>query len=314
MAYKVFIDGSAGTTGLRIYQRLGAREDIELLSINENQRKDIKERTEKINSADVAFLCLPDAAAKEIVTGINSAVKVLDTSTAHRTAQGWVYGLPELYSGAQRQKIKAANRVAVPGCHATGFIALAAPLVALGIAPADYPFTAHSVTGYSGGGKSMIADYEQHTDAIHASPRQYALGQTHKHLPEMQKISNLSYAPVFNPIVSNFYSGMVVTVPLYMRLLAQTDSTPQSVAAQLAQYYANQPMITVHMGTQMPESGFLETNTLAGSDKLEIFVFGTKEQIVLASRFDNLGKGSSGAALQCMNLMLGLPETTGLCV
>ena len=310
MSIKVFIDGSSGTTGLRIADRLAARPEIELLSISAEGRKDVNERAKVINSADLAFLCLPDAASREVIPLVDEKVKILDTSTAFRTAPGWVYGFPELRG--QREKIKTANRVAVPGCHATGFITLAAPLVSMGIAAPDYPFTAHSVTGYSGGGKSMIAAYEaEDRPGTYDSPRQYALGQKHKHLPEMQKIAGLAYPPVFNPIVADYFSGMVVTVPLHTRLL-QKPMTPEDLTKAFADYYGGQRFIHVMPYGQLPEDGTMDANSLAGTNDLEIYIVGTAEQIVSISRFDNLGKGASGAAVQCMNLMLGLPEDTGL--
>lgn len=310
MKHRVFIDGSAGTTGLRIHERLSGREDIEIVTLTGEARKQPAARAEAANGADAAFLCLPDAAAREIVPLIEKRVTVLDTSTAHRTAEGWTYGLPELTG--QREKIRAAKRIAVPGCHATGFIVLGRPMVELGWAPADYPFCAHSVTGYSGGGKSMIADYEENGgDAEHQSPRQYALGQTHKHLPEMQAAAGLAYPPAFNPIVSGFYSGMAVTIALHTRL-CKAGFCPEAAAEALREYYRDEPLITVHPAGETPENGFLPANTLSGRDGLEIFVCGHQEQVILLSRFDNLGKGSSGAALQCMNLALGEPETAGL--
>jgi len=308
---RVFIDGSAGTTGLKIRGRFQNRRDIELLAIPEALRKSPEARAERISAADVSFLCLPDEASREICGLIAPEARVLDTSTAHRVSPGWVYGLPEL-SAAQRDAVKTANRVAVPGCHATGFLTLAAPLVKLGIAPADYPFTAHSVTGYSGGGKKMIEQYEAADRPKELdSPRQYALGQHHKHLPEMQAVAGLAYPPVFNPIVAGYFSGMVVTVPLHTRLLSR-PVLPGTVADELAEFYRGQRFIHVHPFGETPPDGTLAANTLAGTNELEIFIFGTEEQIVLASRFDNLGKGASGAAIQCMNLMLGLPEDTGL--
>lgn len=308
---KVFIDGSAGTTGLKIYERFQHRADLELLTIPEVLRKDLAARLERIRAADVSFLCLPDAASREICERLPDGVRVLDTSTAHRTSPGWVYGLPEL-SQAQRAAVAGADRVAVPGCHATGFLTLAAPLVSLGVCAPDYPFTAHSITGYSGGGKQMIAQYETaDRPASYQSPRQYALGQRHKHLPEMQRIAGLAYPPVFNPIVADFFSGMAVTVPLHARLLAKPWG-PREVAEALADYYAGQRFLTVHPWGETPEDGTLDALALSGTNRLEIFVFGTEAQIVLVSRFDNLGKGASGAAVQCMNLMLGLPEDTGL--
>ncbi len=309
--YKVFIDGSAGTTGLKIFERFRGRSELELLTLPESQRKDLHARMDRICSADVSFLCLPDAASREICSQLPEHVRLLDTSTAHRTAAGWVYGFPEL-SGAQRSAVASAKRVAVPGCHATGFVALAAPLVALGIAPPDYPFAACSVTGYSGGGKKMIAAYEaEERPAGYDSPRQYALGQTHKHLPEMQKIPGLTAPPVFSPIVADYFSGMVVTVPLHTRLLTRPMG-PDALAEALADYYAGARFVHVHRGGEAPEDGMVDALALAGTNELEIFVCGNQERIVLLSRFDNLGKGASGAAIQCMNLMLGLPEDAGL--
>lgn len=308
---KVFIDGSAGTTGLKIFERFQNRADLELLTIPEADRKNLDARIAKVCEADISFLCLPDAASREICEQLPQTVRLLDTSTAHRTLPDWVYGLPEL-SKERRAAVAAANRVAVPGCHATGFITLAAPLVSMGIAAPDYPFTAHSVTGYSGGGKSMIAAYEaEDRPNTYNSPRQYALGQKHKHLPEMQKIAGLAYPPVFNPIVADYFSGMVVTVPLHTRLL-QKPMTPEDVTKAFADYYGSQRFIHVMPYGQLPEDGTMDANSLAGTNDLEIYIVGTAEQIVLISRFDNLGKGASGAAVQCMNLMLGLPEDTGL--
>ena len=308
---KVFIDGSAGTTGLKIFERFQNRADLELLTIPEADRKNLDARIAKVCEADISFLCLPDAASREICEQLPQTVRLLDTSTAHRTLPDWVYGLPEL-SKERRAAVAAANRVAVPGCHATGFITLAAPLVSMGIAAPDYPFTAHSVTGYSGGCKSMIAAYEaEDRPNTYDSPRQYALGQKHKHLPEMQKIAGLAYPPVFNPIVADYFSGMVVTVPLHTRLL-QKPMTPEDVTKAFADYYGGQRFIHVMPYSQLPEDGTMDANSLAGTNDLEIYIVGTAEQIVLISRFDNLGKGASGAAVQCMNLMLGLPEDTGL--
>lgn len=308
---KVFIDGSVGTTGLKIFERFQNRADLELLTIPEADRKNLDARVAKVCEADISFLCLPDAASREICEQLPQTARLLDTSTAHRTLPDWVYGLPEL-SKERRAAVAAANRVAVPGCHATGFITLAAPLVSMGIAAPDYPFTAHSVTGYSGGGKSMIAAYEtEDRPNTYDSPRQYALGQKHKHLPEMQKIAGLAYPPVFNPIVADYFSGMVVTVPLHTRLL-QKPMTPEDVTKAFADYYGGQRFIHVMPYGQLPEDGTMDANSLAGTNDLEIYIVGTAEQIVLISRFDNLGKGASGAAVQCMNLMLGLPEDTGL--
>ena len=311
MSCKVFIDGSSGTTGLRIAERLARRPELELLTISEAGRKDLACRAEVINAADLAFLCLPDAASKEVIPLVDARVKVLDTSTAFRTAPGWVYGFPELHG--QREAIRAANRVAVPGCHASGFITLARPLVELGLVPADYPFSCHSLTGYSGGGKKMIAEYEDAArPALYSTPRAYGLTLHHKHLPEMQAVSGLSAPPVFCPIVDDYYSGMEVTVPLRMELLPGV--TPAQIAGALAGYYAGEPLFIVHPLGQLPEDGMLAAGALQGSDRIELFCTASPDgsQMLLISLFDNLGKGSSGAAVQCMNLMLGLDETAGL--
>ena len=311
MSIKVFIDGSSGTTGLRIADRLAARPEIELLSISAEGRKDVAERAKVINSADLAFLCLPDAASIEVMPLVDEKVKILDTSTAFRTAPGWVYGFPELRG--QREKIKNANRVAVPGCHASGFISLARPLVELGLVPADYPFTCHSLTGYSGGGKKMIAEYE--ADARPRTcdaPRAYGLTLHHKHLPEMQAVSGLTAAPIFCPIVDDYYSGMEVTVPLRMELL--NGVTPARIAEGLAAYYAGEGQITVHPLGELPADGMISGNALQGTDRMELYCTASPDgsQMLLISLFDNLGKGSSGAAVQCMNILLGLEETAGL--
>lgn len=319
--YKVFIDGSAGTTGLRIHERLAGPEfadKIELLTISEEGRKDVNERARVINSADLAFLCLPDAASKEVIPLVDEKVKILDTSTAFRTAAGWVYGFPELRG--QREKLKTANRVAVPGCHASGFIALARPVVELGLVPGSYPFTCHSLTGYSGGGKKMIAEYEgapgsRKTHVLpvgYEAPRAYGLTLHHKHLPEMAAIAGLTAAPVFCPIVDDYYSGMEVTVPLRMDLLPGV--TPQQIADGIAAYYAGEGQITVHPLNEVPADGMISASGLQGSDKMDIYLTASPDgsQMLLIALFDNLGKGSSGAAVQCMNVLLGLEETTGL--
>ena len=311
MRYRVFIDGSSGTTGLRIADRLAGRADLELLHIAEADRKDLQKRAAAINAADLAFLCLPDAASKEVLPLIGPQVKVLDTSTAFRTAPGWVYGFPELHG--QREKLRAANRVAVPGCHASGFIALARPLVELGLVPAGYPFTCHSLTGYSGGGKKMIAEYEAAgRPALYDTPRAYGLTLCHKHLPEMQAVAGLDAPPLFCPIVDDYYSGMEVTVPLRMELL--DGVAPAQVAAALADYYAGEPLFTVHPLGEVPSDGMLAAGTLHGSDRMELYCTASPDgkQMLLAALFDNLGKGSSGAAVQCMNILLGLEETLGL--
>ena len=300
---KVFIDGSAGTTGLRIRERLADRRDIELITLSEERRKDLSARSDALNSADVAFLCLPDAAAKEAVSLIESGVAVIDTSTAHRTAEGWTYGFPELTG--QREKIAASRRVANPGCHASGFIVLVEPLVRAGLLDPSAALTCFSLTGYSGGGKSMIADYESpdRPEAL-SSPRQYGLTQSHKHLPEMAKICGLSTAPVFCPIVADFYSGMEVTVPVFA---GDVRGTADDIRAVYAERYRG-PVVTA----AEPPEGMLAANALSGLDSMHVMVTGNDERILLVSVFDNLGKGASGAAVQNMNIILGIDETTGL--
>ncbi|MFV0401379.1 MAG: N-acetyl-gamma-glutamyl-phosphate reductase [Oscillospiraceae bacterium] len=311
---KVFIDGAEGTTGLRLADRLGARADVELLAINPELRKDAGERAKLSNSADVVFLCLPDTAAREAVAGItNPDTVVIDASTAHRTLDSWAYGLPEL-SSAHRAKIVGAKRIAVPGCHASGFTALAYPLVAGGLVAPNHPFSAHSVTGYSGGGKKMIAEYEDsERDPSLYSPRQYALGQSHKHLPEMQKIAGLSMPPVFNPILADFYAGMMVTVPLHTRLL-RNKLDAEKLHFFFEDHYSGQRLVRVMPfgAEQQLHGGMIDAGALMGKDYMEVYVCGHEEQVVLIARFDNLGKGASGAAVQCMNIACGLDETTGL--
>jgi len=300
---KVFIDGSAGTTGLRIRERLAGRADIELLTLPEALRKDVSARRDALNSADVAFLCLPDAAAKEAVSLIDSGVAVIDTSTAHRTAEGWTYGFAEL--AGQREKIAGSLRIANPGCHASGFIVLIEPLVKAGLLSPETALSCFSLTGYSGGGKSMIADYEvAGRGAALDSPRQYGLTQSHKHLPEMQKICGLAAAPVFCPIVADFYSGMEVTVSVFAKDL---HGTAADIKALYAECYRGPIVKYVE-----PPEGMLPANALAGLDRMEVTVAGNDERILLVSTFDNLGKGASGAAIQNMNIRLGLDETTGL--
>lgn len=306
---KVFVDGSAGTTGLRIFERLSTRDDVELIKISEENRKDLNCRKEAIESADAAFLCLPDDAAREIVNAIESdKVKILDTSTAHRTDSDWAYGFAEL-SDEFKGKIQTMQKIAVPGCHASGFIALAYPLVSAGVLPKDYPLVCYSVTGYSGGGKKMIAEYESEDRDIElSSPRQYALTQDHKHLKEIKAICSLEQNPIFAPIVADFYSGMVVSVPLFSNML-KGNPTARDIHKIFEEHYRGQKVVKV-----MPfgKEGFLGSNNLSGKDTLEIEVSGNDERILIASRFDNLGKGSSGAAIQCMNLALGFEETKGL--
>ena len=303
---KVFIDGSSGTTGLRIRERLCTRKDIELITLEEVQRKDAEARREAFQKADVAFLCLPDVAAVEAVElAKGSGAVIIDTSTAHRTAAGWTYGMPELTGG--KEKIAKAKRIANPGCHASGFIALVAPLVEKGLLAKDTLLTCFSLTGYSGGGKNMIAEYEdpQRSPLLNA-PRQYALGQMHKHLKEMNVVCGLENAPVFCPIVADFYSGMEVAVSLFKKDL---QGSMADVRRTYAAYYTG-PLI--HYKEAADEKGFLSAAAFTGRDDMEITVAGNEDRILLVSRFDNLGKGASGAAIQNMNIVLGLPETTGL--
>lgn len=308
---KVFIDGREGTTGLRITERLTERKDIELLVIDEALRKDAQARREMIAQSDVTFLCLPDAAAREAVAMAPEHVKIIDASTAHRTLPGWAYGFAEL-SGAHRAAIENGNRIAVPGCHASGFIALVYPMIAGGMMSADYPVVCHSVTGYSGGGKKMIAQYQDEArDAELDSPRQYGLTQVHKHLKEMQAIPGLTQAPIFNPIVADYYAGMVVTVPVFTSLLAGKP-TLHAIHELFSAHYAGQNMVTMLPEAEAP--AFLGANNLAGRDSMEILITGNDDRVLLTARFDNLGKGASGAAVQCMNIALGLDETTGLVI
>lgn len=305
---KVFIDGKEGTTGLKLLERLENRKDIEILAIPEQYRKDVSARKDYLNNSDISFLCLPDDAAIEAVTLIeNNTTKIIDASTAHRTNSAWAYGFPEL--GTEfRNKIAKGRRVAVPGCHASGFLSIVYPLVNMGILPVNYPIVCHSVTGYSGGGKKMIAEYEaENRDILLNSPRQYALEQSHKHLKEMKAIASLSMMPIFNPIVSGFYSGMEVTVPLYANLL-NNAANGEKVYDALSSFYSGQKMVSVEKMTDK----FLPANMLRDTNTMKIFVGGNDERINLISIFDNLGKGASGAAVQCMNIMSDIEETTGL--
>ena len=305
---KIFIDGSAGTTGLRIRERLSDRKDLELIILPEETRKDPAARADALNNAAVSFLCLPDAAAVEAASFVTDPdAVIIDTSTAHRVAEGWTYGMPELTG--QREKLKSAKRIANPGCHATGFISLIAPLVSAGLIEKSARLSCFSLTGYSGGGKKMIAEYEApDMDPLYQAPRQYGLCQTHKHLPEMAKICGLDHAPVFCPIVAPYYAGMEVTVPLTP---ADTSASVEEIKAVYREYYQS-GLIRFAEGTD--ENGFLSAGVFAGQDDLEVSVFGNEERILLVSRFDNLGKGASGAAIQNMNIVLGLDEKTGLVV
>ena len=304
---KIFIDGSAGTTGLRIAERLESRKDIELIKLSEENRKDIAARKEAINLADIAFLCLPDAAAIEAVSLIeNDNTVVLDTSTAHRTNENWAYGFPEL-SKEHEEKIKNSKRIAVPGCHASGFIALIYPLVEKEILDKNALLSCFSLTGYSGGGKKMIAEYEaEDKDNLLNAARQYGLSQNHKHLPEMKAITGIKNEPVFIPVVDNFYSGMEVTVPLFA---SEINGTVEDIKKAYKEKYQG-PL--VNYVEDFDEQGFVSANKLSFKDSMEISVSGNKDRILLIARYDNLGKGASGAAVECMNIVLGVSKTEGL--
>ena len=313
MKTKIFIDGSEGTTGLRIHERFAGRDDVEILPIASELRKDVGERKRLINESDITFLCLPDAAARESVSLIeNENVRMIDTSTAHRTEEGWVYGFPEL-SGEFRERIAKGKRIAVPGCYATGFISLVYPLIRSGILPKDYPVATFAMSGYSGAGKKAIAVYESKDRAPEFdAPREYALSQQHKHLKEMTKITGLQRTPLFSPMVCDYYSGMIVTLPLYTDLLNGKPSL-QEVQEKLAAFYEGEPFIQVMpLGKEEETNGFLAGNARSGWDGLEIFVTGNEDRILVSSRFDNLGKGASGAAIQCMNIAMGVDEKKGL--
>lgn len=309
--YKVFIDGNQGTTGLRLFDRLKTRDDIELLTISDELRKDKDERRRLINMSDITFLCLPDEASKESVSLCNNDhTVIIDTSTAHRTNPDWAYGFAEL-SDEHRAKIASSKRIAVPGCHASGFISIVYPLIASGIMPEDYPCVCHSLTGYSGGGKKMINDYENEKTNELFAPRQYGLTQNHKHLKEMKAITGLADFPVFTPIVDDYYSGMATTVPLFTKLL--NKKTVSEIHAMFDEYYRNSQFIEVlplH-GGEAPVS-MISANEMSGKDSMKILVSGNDERVFITSIFDNLGKGASGAAVQCMNISMGIDEKTSL--
>ena len=313
MTYRAFVDGQEGTTGLRIHEYLAQRSDIEVLRIDADKRKDASERARLLNAADVAFLCLPDAAAREAAALVtNPRTCLIDASTAHRTQAGWAYGLPELAPG-QRDAIRAGKRIANPGCHASAFIMLMRPLVDAGLVPRESALSATSLTGYSGGGKKMIEQYQAGGDAGLAAPRPYALTLAHKHLPEMTTHSRLAVAPVFQPIVGNFYQGLSVSIPLQLAQLPR-QSTPEALHAALQRHYAGEEFVRV-MPLRDPatlEAGYFDVQACNGSNRVDLFVFASQTQAMLMARLDNLGKGASGAAVQCMNLHLGLPEGTGL--
>lgn len=311
---KIFIDGQEGTTGLKILERFKNRSDIELLKIDPEKRKDTEERKKLINSSDFTFLCLPDAAAIEAVSlAENPKTRIIDASTAHRTNPNWAYGFPEL-SEQHREKIKNSKRVAVPGCYASGFLSMAYPLIAHEILPKDYPVTIHAVSGYSGAGKKGIAQYEA-PDRVKEfdSPRQYALTQSHKHLPEMQAISGLGYKPIFNPYVCDYFAGMAVYLPLHTRLLNKKCS-PIDIKQMFDEHYSGSAFISVAdvNGADVLNNGFIGANELENTNRMQIIVCGNDEQILICSRFDNLGKGASGAAVQCLNIMMDIDEKTGL--
>ncbi len=304
---KIFIDGSAGTTGLRIFERLNGREDISLITLTEENRKDINARREALNSADIAFLCLPDAAAVEAVTLVeNPNTVIIDASTAHRTNPAWAYGFPEL-GGEFEKRIANSKRIANPGCHASGFISLVYPLVKSGLLDKSTLLSCFSITGYSGGGKGMIAEYEAgDRDPLLSAPRQYGITQTHKHLPEMSAVCGIDNAPVFSPVVASFYSGMEVTVPLFA---SQINGTVEDIRAVYKSLYRG-PVVAYC--DDFSEGGFVSANKLSGLDGMEISVSGNNDRILLISRYDNLGKGASGAAVECMNIVMGAPKTQGL--
>jgi len=302
---KVFIDGSSGTTGLRIHDRLRDGSGFEIIRLSEESRKDPEARKKAINESDVTFLCLPDAASIEAVSFVdNDDTVIIDTSTAHRTNDAWAYGFPELEG--YRPKIKTSKRIANPGCHASGFIALVEPLVRRGVLSKEAELTAFSLTGYSGGGKKMIAEYESEgRNPLLDAPRQYGITQMHKHLPEMSKVCGLTHAPVFCPIVADYYSGMEVTVPLFA---GQVDATPEEIKEIYASYYVE----GLVSSDDVAEDGFMSGSSMTGRDTMKLSVQGNDERILLISRFDNLGKGASGAAIQNMNISLGLDDSTGL--
>jgi N-acetyl-gamma-glutamyl-phosphate reductase len=315
MAYRIYVDGQEGTTGLKIFDRLANRPELEIMKIDPDKRKDNAERKKFLDAADVVFLCLPDAASIEAMTLLgNPETRVLDTSTAFRISPDWVYGIPEL-SADSRKAVTNAKRVAVPGCHATGFIMLVAPLVAAGIIPADAALSCTSLTGFTGGGKKMIAEYNENRykeDRL-SYARPYALTLAHKHLPEMQVRSGLRYKPVFLPVLADVAQGMIVTVPLHSSAVGGRNG--KDLHAALTAHYAGQRFVRVmpYADDSVLDAGSIRMNACNGSNRIDLFVFGNDEgRILLASRFDNLGKGASGAAVQCMNLMLGLPEEAGL--
>lgn len=304
MKYKVFVDGGEGTTGLKIHEYFAKRDDIEILNIDRNRRKDLEERVSFISRADISFLCLPDGAASEIAAAAPKDARILDTSTAHRTNREWTYGMPEI-SPTRRNEIRESSRVAVPGCHATGVIMLIKPLIESGIVSRDYPFAATSLTGYSGGGKKMIAQYEAGGDPALESPRQYGITQSHKHIPEILAATGISHAPGFMPIVADYFSGMEVTIPVQ-----GCGASKKETLETFKEFYGGQKLVKVV--DNFDDGGFVAANRLAGTNRMEITVAGNDENMLLIATYDNLGKGASGAAIQNMNIMLGIDEEKGL--
>lgn len=306
---KIFIDGKAGTTGLRIYERLENRDDIEIIMLSENERKNAEARKKALNAADIVFLCLPDDAAIEAVSMVeNPNTVIIDTSTAHRTNPDWAYGFPEL--GVEfEEKIKSSKRIAVPGCHAGGFIALVYPLIESGVISKDALLTCHSITGYSGGGKKMIEQYQSDSrDCLLDAPRQYGITQKHKHLREMKAISGIENAPIFSPIVADFYSGMEVTVPIFAKTLQNSANIDIIKNIYMIKYNSE----IVSYKDNVSENGFLSAAAFSGKDCMEITVEGNEDRMILVARYDNLGKGASGAAVECLNIVLGQDKTKGL--
>ncbi|MBZ9537369.1 N-acetyl-gamma-glutamyl-phosphate reductase [Modicisalibacter tunisiensis] len=315
MAFNVYVDGQEGTTGLRLLDYLEARDDIELLRIDSDRRKDSAERARLLNAADVAFLCLPDEASRQAVELLdNPDTCLIDASTAFRTAEGWTYGLPELVPG-QREAIRRSKRIANPGCHASAFILLVRPLIEAGLLPADYPLSAFSLTGYSGGGKKLIAEYEAADAGRLAAPRPYAMTLAHKHLPEMRQHGGLAQAPVFNPVVGPFLKGLAVTVPLHVDRLA-SGADGAAIHDAYTRHYAGEPFVNVRplADEASLDHGFFEVQGANDTNRVDLFVYGGEERLALVARLDNLGKGAAGAAVQCMNIHLGLDEDTGLTV
>jgi N-acetyl-gamma-glutamyl-phosphate reductase len=313
MKAKIFIDGAAGTTGLEIRERLKPRGELDVVQLGEGERKDPRARAKALNAADIVILCLPDAAAKEAVALIdNPAVRVIDASCAHRVAAGWTYGFPELEPG-RAEEIAAAKRVSNPGCYPTGFLSLVRPLTRAGLIPADFPLTVNAVSGYSGGGRKMIAEFEDKAAPCETVVRAYALNLAHKHAPEMQKHARLDHPPVFAPSVGRFYRGMLVEVPLQLWALPKSPS-PEAIHATLAEAYRGQPLVTVAPLKEAAATKDLDAESMRGTNRLKLYVFANGEtgQVRLAAVLDNLGKGASGAAVQNLNIMLGLPQTSGL--